>query len=369
MKKNKKIFVFTFSDAYGGSESHILKFTQLLDYSFHWIVLSPARESIRSIILAEDLNVGYTNVKYKSFSDAFKIIRSLIKVINDDENPLLYSVGFLPSLFASILKIFKPSLNLITTRREMMPWRRWFHGPFLLFINLMSNKIETNSLYLKEKIKGEFLTRSKIYYLPNIISKSAIVPSSVINPFDELCKFKTIIGLVANVRPPKNIPLFIAIAEAILPKFDDVCFALVGRDSNDKIMNSLIGQKQLHPNFYFFENIKHKDIGHFYKTIDIFLFTSLFEGSPNVISEAMANGLPIVSSAIPATENLLQNDKNAFLCESENLTEFTNSIEKILLNPELTRTMGTENKLTIQADLINKEIRKTLQDVFYTLKE
>ena len=146
MTRNKHIFVFTFSDALGGSESHILKFTRLLNVRFHWIVLNNSKESIKTIIIEEDLNCGYTNLKYRSFSDVFKIIKSLIKITNHDENRLLYSVGFLPSLFESILKIFKPSLKLITTRREMMPWRRWIHNPFLLFINLMSNKNLRNSL-------------------------------------------------------------------------------------------------------------------------------------------------------------------------------------------------------------------------------
>ena len=134
-------------------------------------------------------------------------------------------------------------------------------------------------------------------------------------------------------------------------------------------MGSLIKQKKLHSNFYFFENIKHRDICHFYKSIDIFLFTSLFEGSPNVIPEAMANGLPIISSDIPATKNLLRDNKNAILCDPKKLREFTDSVEKLLLNPELAKEMGDENSLTVNVDKNNKRIKEILQDIFGELRD
>lgn len=367
MKKNKRIFVFTYSDAYGGSESHILKFTQLLNCPFHWIILNRAEDSIRNKIVAQDLNVGYDNLNYKNFRSMIKILRSLNVIIDDQNKPLIYAVGFLPSLFSSVIKILKPSIQLITTRREMMPWKRWYHYPFLWLINFMSNKIETNSLYLEGKIKDELFTYSKVYYLPNIISKDAVVPSSVTNPFEDLYEYEVKIGLVANVRPPKNIPLFISIAEAILSKHKNVCFALVGRDSIDQKMRSMIDQNKLHPNFYYYSNIKHEEIGHFYKTIDIFLFTSLYEGSPNVIAEAMISELPIVSSNINAVEHLLHHNKGALLCSSHDLDSFVNSVEWLTNNRKIGKNFGIYNKNLIQEIQNNKIIKEILnkQFIFY----
>lgn len=360
----KKILVFTFSDALGGSEFHILKFTRLINYKFHWVVLNRANGSIKDAILADDLNIGYSDLKYKGITDLLKIIRAFHNIVKGDNKPLIYAVGFLPSLFASLLKISLPEINLITTRREMMPWKRWYHHPFLLFVNLMSSKIETNSHYLLKKIESEWFAQSKAYYLPNIISEEVINPSSSKNPFEEIDKFKYKIGLVANIRPPKNIPLFIEISKKILPKYDDICFALVGRDSVNCEMTSLIKDNKVHKNFFYFNDIKHDEIGHFYKTIDIFLFTSLYEGNPNVISEAMINQLPIVSSRISAVAHILHHNKGAYLCDTSDMQSFLESLESLIRNPELINDFGVYNESLIKRLHNKHKIKEIVQNQF-----
>ena len=360
----KKILVFTYSDALGGSEFHILKFTRLLNYKFHWVVLNRANGSIKDAIIAEDLNIGYNNLKYKGITDLSRVLRAFHNIFKGDNKPLIYAVGFLPSLFASLLKISLPEINLITTRREMMPWKRWYHHPFLLFINLMSNKIETNSLYLFNKIKSQWPLKSKTYYLPNIISDEVINPSSTKNPFKDLDKFKLKIGLVANIRPPKNIPLFIELSKIILSKYNDICFALVGRDSVNHGMASLIKDNKVHNNFFYFSDIGHDQIGHFYKTIDIFLFTSLYEGSPNVISEAMINQLPIVSSRIAAVERLLHHNKGAYLCDPSDIQNFLESLELLIENPELKDNFGKYNKNLIRKLHSKHKIKEIIKNEF-----
>lgn len=356
--------MISFSDAIGGSESHVIKFTSLMEYSFYWAVLKTSNNAINSFIKSNARCLGYKNLNHTSKLNLLSTFISISKIIKHQNISTIYAIGFLPSLLSCTLRIFKPSLRIITTRRESMTWISWFHYPFLWFINLMSHKIETNSIYLNNKIKKEPFTKAKLYYLPNILSDNVMNPILKKNFFTELESFQYVIGLVANVRPPKNISMFIKISEIILADYDNVCFALVGKDSKDKLIGQLIKDRKLHKNFFFYDDVDISEIGNFYKMINIFIFTSINEGNPNVISEAMAYGLPIISSDIPAIHPLLQEEENAFLCSPNDLNGFVNATKRLISNPLLCDYMSKENKKKSKIYSKKDDIKKILKIAF-----
>lgn len=364
MSKQNIILIISFSDTLGGSEAHALKFTKLMNYSFHWIALKTSKNSIKKTIREHPLCLTYCSLNHLNFKNSFNTINLISKIIKQENTVKIYAIGFLPSLFACILKITIPSLLIVTARREMMTWRRWFHYPFIWYIDLMSTHIETNSQYLFNKFQKNLILKSKTYLLQNIITDSLFNQSLKNNPFNKLFNFKTKIGLVANVRPPKNIEMFLNISNEILSQNKNCCFALVGRDTVDKKIENMIKNDELHENFFYFNDINIDEVGSFYKTIDVFLFTSLHEGNPNVISEALAFGLPIVSSKIPATKSLLKHKENALLCDPNDLDGFLSAIKRLISNKELRNNMKISNQRIAKEKLNNAATKNTLKKIF-----
>lgn len=67
--------------------------------------------------------------------------------------------------------------------------------------------------------------------------------------------------------------------------------------------------KSITPNdehIHYHGKISYKEVSRFYHTADAFIFASTCENMPNIVLEAMANGLPIVSSDYPPIKELLQ---------------------------------------------------------------
>ena len=92
----------------------------------------------------------------------------------------------------------------------------------------MSDYIETNSKSIKMELEKFFITKSKVYFLPNIILKAKMKKHIIFK------KNKKYIGNVANVRDPKNIDLFLSVALKMINQRQDIIFILVGRDSSKK---------------------------------------------------------------------------------------------------------------------------------------
>ena len=90
------------------------------------------------------------------------------------------------------------------------------------------------------------------------------------------------------------------------------------------------------------ENIKyHGEFDNGLSTIDIdqfdlFLYTSQWDGLPNILIEAMALGLPIISSNVGGINELVQNDRTGFLIDPfDDVDQYINRLVMIYENPSV----------------------------------
>ena len=88
------------------------------------------------------------------------------------------------------------------------------------------------------------------------------------------------------------------------------------------------------------------DVKELLQAADIFLFTTLQEGLPRSLMEAMASGLPCVASKVRGNTDLLNDSDGGILCES--MEDYINAIDKLSKNPTLRKRMSANNLKTIQ---------------------
>jgi glycosyltransferase involved in cell wall biosynthesis len=86
----------------------------------------------------------------------------------------------------------------------------------------------------------------------------------------------------------------------------------------------------------------------YYRESDIFLLTSLSEGMPNVILEAMAAGLPIISTDVQGTDELVKNNINGFIVKKNDFLEISKKIIKFIDNPNLLIEMSNNSYSTVK---------------------
>ena len=66
--------------------------------------------------------------------------------------------------------------------------------------------------------------------------------------------------------------------------------------------------------------------------------TSLFEGTPMCALEAMALGVPIVSTPVDGLIDIVKNNQNGFLSNVDE--ELANQIVRLLCDPDLLKTLS-----------------------------
>jgi glycosyltransferase involved in cell wall biosynthesis len=106
-------------------------------------------------------------------------------------------------------------------------------------------------------------------------------------------------------------------------------------------------------NIVFYGHCPHADVPRFIEAVDIciapFMRRVLGFGSskdigkffsPLKLFEYMAHGKPIVTSDLPVLREILENRKNAIMCDPDNLKSFVLSIDELIANPEYGASLG-----------------------------
>lgn len=96
---------------------------------------------------------------------------------------------------------------------------------------------------------------------------------------------------------------------------------------------------------------------------DAFLMTSISEGSPQVIKEALACGCPIVSVDVGDVKERISEIDGCFVAETRNPEELAELLKKVLLSGH--RVSGRE--IIIKDGLDNTQVAQRLIDIYKTL--
>lgn len=117
----------------------------------------------------------------------------------------------------------------------------------------------------------------------------------------------------------------------------------------------------------FWGNKDKQELAMIYSIADIFVFPSLHEIWGLVLNEAMASGLPVISSKFAgATYDLVEDGINGFIVNPYKIEEFADKIKILLENPSLCRKMGNiANKTIVQKFNVSISAEGFLKAIMY----
>ena len=170
--------------------------------------------------------------------------------------------------------------------------------------------IFSDIVIVKSKNIFEYLLyKSKTFIIPNGVDFSSFAPSS-----EELCIEKNILFLGNTKDPRKNFEL----AKRSFDLINDGTFNLVTPFP-----------------------AKPTDIASIINSAKLLILTSLNEGSPNVVKEAMACNIPIVSTAVGDVEDLIGKTEGCFIAKFDE-RDFS---KKILMALKFNKRTGGRNDI------------------------
>ncbi len=109
------------------------------------------------------------------------------------------------------------------------------------------------------------------------------------------------------------------------------------------------------------------DIPGLMATADVFVLSSLWEGLPLVVLEAMVSGLPVVSTDIGGVPELVVENETGFLVPPKDPQLLAEAIEKMLTLPEHQCSgMGQAGKKKVEENFTLDKIVAAYEDLYLT---
>jgi hypothetical protein len=87
-----------------------------------------------------------------------------------------------------------------------------------------------------------------------------------------------------------------------------------------------------------------------YRSADLLLMTSLFEGVPYVMYEALAMGVPIVAPALPGNLEFMDADSGALVEPRDDVDQYADAVVALLADTDRRRSMGRRSRERMRAE-------------------
>lgn len=178
----------------------------------------------------------------------------------------------------------------------------------------------------------------KLHFIRNGVDLSEITRSNDIAP--ALLKYKRegqlIIGYIGQLIPRKGLDILFRALSAI-PSIPWQLF-LIGDGPQARELEQLSENLHISGNIHFMGF--RTDRLAFLRGFDVFILPSRLEGIPRCLMEAMAAGIPVITSNIPGCNDLVTDKETGLLFEVDSVAELASAIKKMADSKELRTTLA-----------------------------
>ena len=202
--------------------------------------------------------------------------------------------------------------------------------------------------------------RDKVVVIPNPISADAIPPRC------EGARRHTVVG-VGRLDTQKNFKMLISAFAKLPGQFADYTLEIYGGGWQEKELQAHIEALGLQDRAHLM-GVK-KGVMHYVSDAALYVMSSDFEGFPNALVEAMATGLPVISTDFPTgVAREIIGEKNGIVIPVGDCNALTEAMVKILSDPSQWDAMSIENRKLLDA-LSEERVTKKWTDVLFSNKD
>jgi glycosyltransferase involved in cell wall biosynthesis len=160
-----------------------------------------------------------------------------------------------------------------------------------------------------------------------------------------------VIGYVGRIMPEKDLNTWLRAAALVTEKFPRAAFVLIGEGRDGHTLQQLrdlaaslgISNHVIFPGYQ-------ENLPPFYGSFDIFFMSSRREGLPNSILEAMAMGLPVVTTDVAGTKELVIEGNTGFVLPQQDVYSLAEALNNLSSDHDLRSRMGRAGRRHVERE-------------------
>lgn len=313
--------------------------------------------------ISDKVNITAIGESYEEYCKVssvgrIKFIRRYLKQLKPD-----VAVGFLEGGYALYLSSFGMKIKKIASIREDP--QRLLSRPGL--------RCKINRMWFNAADQMVLQTQSQISRVPSKIAKKSIVISNPVSDkalaiekqnYDTCRNFV----MAGRLAAQKNYPMVFRAVSIVKAKYPDIHVDIFGKGGELDNLTSMISEMKLEDNITlcgWSQNTLEEYLNH-----DAYILTSNSEGLPNALMEAMAVGLPCISTDCnTGPADLITNGENGFLIPTGDHEALAKRIlELIEMSPEERAELGKNARRNLFDNFNSQIIAEKWEELFLKVK-
>jgi glycosyltransferase involved in cell wall biosynthesis len=249
----------------------------------------------------------------------------------------IHSQHFYTNLYSTIISNLNGYKNIGSVRNDVFSEVKGM-GIIMGWLSLiLPTHLVANSMLAMKNAKKLLRNPNTMSYLPNFVDANTYFPRKEKNQGF----FKII--TVGTIWRPKRIERVIFIADMVKKRSNNIIFEIFGDGDQYLSMIDLANEKGLNNITVFFKG-RSERLAEEYRNADLLLLTSDHEGTPNVVLEAMASGIPTISTKVGDVPYLIADNVTGYLFDADNLERAADLIISLSKNRDLAQMMGERSR-------------------------
>ena len=176
---------------------------------------------------------------------------------------------------------------------------------------------------------------------------------------------KRVIVTVARLVPIKNLRLLIDAVAIVRARVANVHLLIVGEGPEANALKQHAATLDLADAVTYAGYVAHADTPAFYRAADVFALSSDFDNSPNVVLEAMACGLPVVTTDVGGVRDFVADRTGGAVVPPHDARALAEGLEHYLGSPDASRAAAAYNRTRAVTEFSWRTSALRLLDVYH----
>ena len=324
----------------GGAEQQVVQLLNHLDESLfnkHVIVLWNKTTGFKKNL---NQNINYFSLQYRRRYMPLGIGRLLL-YLKSQKIDVLHTHMYDPNKIGAIVGRLAKIPVIVTSEHGKNPWKKRRHR----FVEKqIIDKLTDKRIAVSKDIRFLRITKDGINPRKIITIPNGIPVNKYQAKINHNHNHKIIIGCLGRLIEAKDYFSMFKAVKILKEKSFNVELHVAG----DGHLKSKLRE-------YIFDNgmedtiklLGFKNAEQFFKKIDIFVISSIREGMPVALLEAMSCGLPVAATKVGGILELIYDGYNGLLSEPKQPEELSKNIETLINDPDLCIRFGENARNTI----------------------
>lgn len=300
-----------------------------------------------------------------------RVLSALKEIIVKHDINLIHTHDYKTDLFAYLLRLWlHRQLTLISTAHAWVMVGA--KGELYRRLDLLLMRRFDHLIAVSRATKNEMVEAGVSPELISVIHNA--IDTDAWRPFPENQAFRNelrispsvpVVGYVGRIMPEKDLDTWVRAAARVGQQYPEAQFVLVGEGKDDQTLQqltdlaSILGLTgRVHFPGY------RENLLPVYASFDVFFLSSRREGLPNSILEAMALGVPVVTTDVAGAKELVVDKKTGYVLPQGDVENLASAIARLLSNTFLKKQMGRAGRERIEQEFSFSTRLRRVEDLY-----